>query len=225
MTQLQDSATKQFKMNGYLYVHRAMRSDISNLEATSRRLARLSEEDSVRLQRWFRFFWDMVEVHHQEEDNQFFPTLARRDPGFIEKMDHLTAEHQALHQMVDEIGNSLAQLQTVKDEAERNALSHHFSQLVNRFQASLNDHLAKEELLVIATVVEHFSLKEQKEMEDKTMKSMPRKHIALLVPWVGSTMSAEESAIALKTLPLPIRIMNNLSWKKKYEKFTAVFRA
>jgi hemerythrin-like domain-containing protein len=216
--------TKKFIMDGYLYVHRAMQADIANLEATSTRLTRMSKEDAAKLSKWFEFFWDMVEVHHVEEDNNFFPDITRRDPAFAPQMHMLSADHQHLHSMVDLVAKLLNRIQNSTDAEEREITGRQLTQLLKNFKESLNDHLAREENVVIASIADHFSLKEQKEMEQKTMKSMPRKHMALLVPWVASSMSAEEAAVAIKVIPLPLRIMYNLSWKKKYEKFTSVFR-
>lgn len=224
MSTITENETKKFIMDGYLYVHRAMRADIANLEAASTRLTSMSKEDAAKLQKWFQFFWEMVEVHHVEEDNNFFPDITNRDKSFAPQMQMLSADHQNLHSLVELVAKLLNRIQNTADAQEREIVARQLNQLLKNFRETLNDHLAREENVVIASIADHFSLKEQKAMEQKTMKSMPRKHMALLVPWVASTMSPEEGAVALKVVPLPLRIMYNLSWKKKYEKFTSVFR-
>jgi hemerythrin-like domain-containing protein len=215
---------KKFVIDGYLYIHKAMRSDLAKLEATSKRFASLSNEDAGKIQKWFRFFWDMVEVHHVEEDKNFFPDITRRVPTFARDMDILTKDHVDLHHKVDEIGNLLNKFQTIKNPTERTAANLKLGELISQFRASLNDHLDREEAVTVPTIAENFSLKEQKAMGDKAMRSMPTKHLALVIPWVGSGLPPEEVGPAMKTLPLPLRIMYKISWKKKYEKFTEVFK-
>lgn len=222
---MQAIKTKKFVIDGYLYIHKAMRSDLAKLEAASKRFASLSDEEAGKIQKWFRFFWDMVEVHHVEEDKEFFPDITRRVAFFAQDMEVLTKDHVDLHHKVDEIGNLLDKFQGIKNPTERAAASHKLGELISQFRASLNDHLDREEAVTVPTIAENFSLKEQKAMGDKAMRSIPAKHLALVVPWVGSGLAPEEVGPALKTLPLPLRIMYNLSWKKKYEKFTEVFKS
>jgi hypothetical protein len=82
--------TSNFVMQGYLYMHRAIRADISNLLSTSARIGNLSAEEARRLQNWFNFYWEMLEGHHKEEDSDFFPGIAARDATFKEKICYRT---------------------------------------------------------------------------------------------------------------------------------------
>ncbi len=219
-----NSKTEAFKMDGYIYVHRAMRKNIADLEATSTRMTRFTDEDALRLQRFFRFFWDMAEIHHTEEDDNLFPDITARDKTFEPSMAVLTQDHRELHELIEKVGAILNTILTVKDAAAREATPRELGEVITEFRRLLDSHLDREEAVVRESVGTHFSLKEQKAMEQKTMKSIPLKHMSLLVPWVGSGLPPEEVPAALKTLPLPLRIMYNISWKKKYEKFSEVLK-
>jgi hemerythrin-like domain-containing protein len=215
--------TTGFALKNYIYMHRAIRNDIANLAATSRRFSRIGREDATKLQKWFAFFWDMVEVHHTTEDDQFFPAILERVPAIENEAAVLTQDHEELHALVEEIGATLGRLQQQEQDAEREKSTRHLTYLTDRFEKEMSDHLSREEEAVIPTLVRYFSPEEQLAME-KGFKHPPLKHMALLVPWIASALTAEEEAVALKSLPLPMRVLYKLSWKKKYEKFTAVFR-
>jgi DNA mismatch repair ATPase MutL len=139
-----------------------------------------------------------------------------------EKMEKLTTDHLEMHEMVEKIGNTLKEIPTISSPLERKVASQNLTLFIARFREHLNDHLDREEEAVIDTISRNFTVREQKQWENQTMKRMPRQHISLLVPWIASTLSPEEARVALKALPLPLRVMYNLSWKKKYQKFTSV---
>lgn len=215
--------TTGFVLDGYIYMHRAIRNDIRQLAAASQRITPAHPEDAAKLEKWFAFFWEVVEVHHTGEDNEFFPTLLQRVPEAGNEMDVLTENHEELHGLVEEIGITLKQLQNLQEAAAWNKNCQHLVYLASRFEREMSDHLDREEQVVIPAVARYFSTEEQLAFE-KNLKHPPLKLLSLLVPWVFSGLSEEEQAKGIKTLPLPMRIMYKLSWKKKYEKFTAVFR-
>lgn len=216
--------TTGFVLDAYIYIHRAIRSDTTNLAAASRRLNPVNPEDAAKLQKWFNFFWEMVEVHHTGEDDVVFPTIKQRVPETEYEMEVLEEDHVGLHHLVEEIEATLKKLQTVEDRVEREKSQQYLVSLTTRFEDGMKDHLSREESIVITTMARHFSPEEQHAME-KNLKKPSLKHMALLVPWIYSALNEEERATGLKLLPLPMRWLFKLSWQKKYEKFTAVFQS
>jgi hemerythrin-like domain-containing protein len=213
--------TNGFVLDGYIYMHRAIRNDIANLSAASRRINQLNPQDAAKLHKWFTFFWEMVEVHHTGEDDEVFPTIMQRVPDTKNQMEVLTENHDELDELVEEIGVTLQNLG--QDTASREESRRHLVYLTSRFEKEMNEHLDREEQVVIPALARHFSAAEQIAIE-KNLKQPPLKRMALLVPWVFSALSEEEQAKGIKMLPLPMRWLYRLSWKKKYAKFTEVLK-
>jgi hemerythrin-like domain-containing protein len=212
-----------FKMSGYLFIHKAMRQDALKLEAATERLLEMSADEVQKLAKWFEFFWEMVETHHVIEDDDMFPKISVRDTAFQPNSTQLTQDHRQLHDLVDEIQRTLASFPTQSGQ-QRLSSAYWCKKMATDFRHNLSDHLDREEASVVPSVAKYFSLAEQVKMTNETLKLMPTKHLSLLVPWIFSALTEAEIKTALSEAPLPIRVMYRLSWRRKYEKFSAIFR-
>jgi hemerythrin-like domain-containing protein len=212
-----------FKLSGYLFIHKAMRQDALKLEAATERLPEMTPDQTQNLAKWFDFFWEMVETHHVIEDADMFPQIAGRDATFQPDSAQLTQDHRELHDLVVEIQRRLRAFPTQTGQ-ERVSSAYWCKKMATDFRHNLNDHLDREEAAVVPSIAGNFSPKEQRKMEQETLKKMPKQHLSLLVPWIFSALSEAEIKIALSDAPLPIRVMYRLSWRRKYEKFSAIFR-
>lgn len=218
-----ETKPENFVMDGYLYMHRAIRSDMVKMEAAANKLYQRGAEYAGKLQKWFEFFWAMVEEHHTGEDDDLFPKIAKRDINFTAQLEIMERDHKEIHEMVNNIGADLGRIQNLQGEAYE-AACRQLAALVTRFRLTMSDHLDREESLVVPSIANHFPVAEQQAMEKEVTKRMPRKFMTMAFPWIASSMTDEEVATIMKTFPLIIQLLFKYSWKKKYAKFTAVFR-
>lgn len=209
---------------GYLLMHRAIVKDIRDMAQAANRFASLSREDSVRLYNWFKFYWDMLEMHHTEEDERFFPFIFKRVPNIIKDFDRLSQDHTKFDSLVELIGETLQQLQGLNQGQERSNLTRQIINLLASFRDMLEDHLEREEGLVVPALAKNFTASEQQALGNATIQNLPFEHLSSLVPWVMSSLDAAAEGEALKMLPPEIQHLYYASWKDEYRKFSAVLK-
>lgn len=218
---------ENFKMDGFLAIHQAMRKEII---AIGQVVQGLGYDDASlpkigRVDRWFHFYWDMVVVHHETEDKIFFPILVERDRSFGEKMRLLEIDHHELHRLVDSVGQTFKRLLDPQNSAnERQLLGGDLRHFTASLHEKLLAHLAREEEIMLPVVAAQLSEKEQLDFEKRLQKTTPREHLAMTLPWIASAQDPATRQKLLATLPLPLRLLYRFSWKGKYEKLTADFQ-
>lgn len=209
---------------GYLLMHRAIIKDIRDMAQAANRFESLSREDSVRLNNWFKFYWDMLEMHHTEEDERFFPFIFERVPSIVKDFDRLSEDHTKFNSLVEQIGGTLQHLQELNQGQERSTLTRQIINLLATFRDMLEDHLEREEGLVIPALAKNFTAVEQQGLGNATMQNMPLEHLSSLVPWVLSSLDADTEGEAIKILPPEIQHLYYSAWKEEYQKFSAVLK-
>lgn len=209
-------------LDNYFVMHRAIKFDLNAMERVSQTLSTPQEADN--LDRWFKFFWQMVEVHHTGEDEICFPMVERRVPRFGQDLIKLGDDHHKLDALVDEIGRILGNLKNSQSGEGFRVGQQVLYRTVKELNEHMVQHLAFEEGTFATSLLDNFSDKEVADMEKQLQKHTPMKLIALLLPWVLSGMDEAEREVALKGVPGFMRLLYKLSWKKKYDKLTVIFR-
>lgn len=94
--------------------------------------------------------------HHQIEDMQYFPTLARLDERLKPGFDLLDQDHHALDAHLQALADDTnAVLQAIRDGAEQMTPAGRLEARLNRFATFLDRHLVDEEELVVPAILHH----------------------------------------------------------------------
>jgi iron-sulfur cluster repair protein YtfE (RIC family) len=211
-----------FHQKGFLYIHRAMRNDLAAFEKVVYNLT--ADDDMSALAQWFNFFWAMVQEHHTAEDELVFPIVAQRSALFSYHLKIMTAQHQQIHRLVEEIGAIFIDLNRASFQHDRIAAFRLLQRLVTSLWRELSNHLDREEAVYMPELARHFRREEQIEIEEKLQARLPKEHMERALPWILSGLYDDERAEMLASLPFTVRMLYKLSWRNKYERFTAVLK-
>ena len=136
-------------------LHDAMRRSSEQLHHT---LSTLDPDDRSRtaaLEKWFAGYADESRAHHRAEDEVVFPALARRVPTYEPFGETLTAEHHHLDEVLDGIGDGLADLSHGRTESFAHTVA-----LSAELRETLAAHLEVEDEDVLPLIQRHFSCRE-----------------------------------------------------------------
>jgi hemerythrin-like domain-containing protein len=198
-----------FTLEGFPMVHRAMRKDLSRLDALLRRIQVGEGVDVDVVRAWFAFSWAIAQGHHVGEDAQVFPRVAARSPEFRKAWKVVEVEHAEIDRMVIELDR---RLQKGIDGLEVDeTLSH-----LHLLRDYLEGHLIREEVAFERAIRSEWDPEEQIELQNVLRQAIPLKLIELVVPWMLEAATPEERKKVLSQLPLPARLLYHLSWQDHY---------
>lgn len=206
----------RFTLEGFQIVHRAMLQDVSRLEGLIRLVMEGKGVDLDVVRAWFSFVWRLAEAHHKSEDEEVFPRVAERNPAFKGHMEQILAEHGVLDKRVAEMERLM---EGVKESEELVVLL----DTVMALRFDLGEHVKREENAFVVAIQESFSESEQKALQIKLARAMPRRMVELVLPWMLESANEAEAGRILKQIPWPARILYRLSWVPFYESLVEPF--
>jgi hemerythrin-like domain-containing protein len=191
----------QFVMHGSFYAHRALMRDAGMLNNIALRIEKLTPEELQLLSRWYDFFWNMMESHHAAEDDLLFRAVEERMEQPSEIIEEMEVEHNRIQFLIDEIRRLIGELKRSAGEASIcRELQLNTDGMVKVFQA----HIMKEEKYILEKMTAHFTVNEQRRMENRVKRKAPVRYLSFMIPWLH------------QSLPWPVRLMNHYFWKNKY---------
>lgn len=211
-----EPARYPFLLEGFPMVHRAMRKDVVRLDGLLRRIQLGEGVDTDTVRAWFAFVWAIAEGHHLGEDNQIFPRVAARCPGFRSAWHQIESEHQQLDAAIRALDLTLKEgVETGDVEPAIDA--------VRVLRDQLEGHLVREEVAFERAIRADWSPEEQLALQDVLRKAIPLRLIELVIPWMLDAASEAERKHFLAQLPLPARVLYNVSWKAHYHSLLVPF--
>ncbi len=195
-------------MNGFRYIHKAIRHELDALET----LARSVDGDAQRVSTFTQrvdFLREVVELHAAGEDEVMYPALDSRVPQVTRAY---ALDHQYERKIFAEIGTTLAQLARAAG-ASRDESSRQLSQRVTALNATLSLHIWKEEEQLLPLLDAHFSVEEQGAMAGRIVGHIPPEMMRPLMPWMLNALTLDEREDMLRTLmrALPAEAFRGLS--------------
>lgn len=103
----------------------------------------LSKSDKQALAQIYRYFNQAAPLHHQDEDDDFFPLLLQYCPEAAQDVAFLQAQHHQLHEAWQALDKALTPL--IGDEAEPLAAQEIDPSRILRFVGLYAQHLSREE--------------------------------------------------------------------------------
>jgi hemerythrin-like domain-containing protein len=203
----------QFVMHGSFFAHRALMRDAEMLNTIALRIERLSQEELHLLNRWYDFFWNMMEAHHAAEDDLLFRAVEKKMEQPSETIEEMEVEHNRIQFLIDEIKRVIGELErTDKKVLLCKELQLHTDALLNVFNA----HIMKEEAYILEKMKAHFTINEQRKIENEVKRKAPVRYLSYMVPWLHDSLSVEENKILDQSLPWTAKLMNRFFWKNNY---------
>lgn len=216
------SPKNQFVMQASFYAHRALMRDTELLNNIANRIDQLSKEQITQLRKWYQFYWNMMEQHHQAEDDIMFVEIEKRLNQPSELIEAMEVEHTRLQFLIDEIKRLLGEAeraQQLPDELKKK-LSSFTSELLTLFTSHIN----KEEKYVFESMTSHFSPREQTKIENRVKRRAPINYIRFMIPWLHDSLSEDEKKLFDQSLPWRVKLLNSFFGKNKYRQLTLPLR-
>ena len=163
--------------DNFIYVHRALRRDLS----------RIIEGGSELFESDFPRFARILAKHTELEDVLFFPALEERAPGS-------TAMTTDPHQEIEALAAALVADDSGDDPTER----------LQALQALLEAHLAEEEELVMPAMMEHFEAAEIWALDGRIMEFCPPEFMQEMLPWWFTHIDAEDRVAVAENMAVGV---------------------
>jgi len=141
--------------------------------------------------------------HHTEEDEAIWPLLRDLAPGARPVLDRLEADHQEMDAVIERLNATGRPVGDVCADLR----------LLGRL---LNTHLDLEESEVVPLIREHVSTEWWEESAKKVIKSHGR-DLPLVAAWTIDMATPAQREHILTTVPLVLRVLYRLSWRRAYE--------
>ena len=163
--------------DNFIYVHRALRRDLS----------RIIEGGSELFESDFSRFARILAKHTELEDVLFFPALEERAPGS-------TSMTSDPHQEIEAIAAGLVAGGSEGDLAER----------LQALQELLEAHLAEEEEFVMPAMMEHFEAAEIWALDGRIMEFCPPEFMQEMLPWWFTHIDAEDRVAVAENMAVGV---------------------
>ncbi len=163
--------------DNFIYVHRALRRDLS----------RIIEGGSDLFESDFPRFARILAKHTELEDVLFFPALEERAPGS-------TAMTTDPHQEIEALAAALVADDSGDDPTER----------LQALQALLEAHLAEEEELVMPAMMEHFEAAEIWALDGRIMEFCPPEFMQEMLPWWFTHIDAADRVAVAENMAVGV---------------------
>ena len=163
--------------DNFVYVHRALRRDLS----------RIIEGGPELFASDFPRFARILAKHTELEDVLFFPALEERAPGS-------TAMTTDPHQVIEALADALVADDSGEDPTER----------LQALQALLEAHLAEEEELVMPAMMEHFEAAEIWALDGRIMELCPPEFMQEMLPWWFTHIDADDRVAVAENMAVGV---------------------
>ncbi|QIG40683.1 hemerythrin domain-containing protein [Microbacterium sp. 4R-513] len=164
---------------------------------------------------------DALHHHHVLEDDLFWDRLEQRRPAcavHVELMKHHHAQVAVLLTAAPALLEAWS-ADPAADTAE--AVAEHLEAI----GALLEEHLAKEERLILPVIAETFTEKEWETVGEEAQKGYARSQIFLFLGLIQDSMTRAQLDEFLAEVPTAIRLLYRLYGKRRYEKDLALLSA
>lgn len=171
-----------------------------------------------RLAAWWARFEEMIEHHHEREDELVFPIVADLAPSFA--AGELMADHAVLDVHLAQVKGTVGELTVGEDRHLRSDLTRQ----VRLLHHHLADHLRREESVVFPVLATGISPEAYQELETRMRKGETLSGLAFTIPWLRDEVDPEVEAVLLPQLPLPLRLLDRFVWERSYRRLAAPVR-
>ena len=191
-------------------IHSALRRDTERLAdfAQKWRTADPGTHDALLLG-WHGFSTEL-HTHHSVEDVYDWPFMRPRlahDAGAMEVLDAMEAEHSV-------IDPALAEIEAVLDDRE--TATERLGGLLDGLVTSLGAHLAHEERDAFPLIEQSITKEEWHDISMRAFAQLDKREVSEMLPYLFEGAPKDRVAVVLKSLPVPVRVLNRFWWTPRY---------
>lgn len=202
-------------------VHRAFRRELGLLPAM---IGQVGDGDVTAAGRVAAHASEMLGAlhhHHEMEDELLWPRLLDRAPAAGEIVHQMTAQHEAIGQLLSRVDVALPQW---RDQA-RAADALPLTEDVTELHARLVQHLDEEERQVLPVAAQTITQAEWDELGERGFASIPKSRRLVFLGYILESADPAERSWFLTRVPAPARILYKLIGRRSYARETASLRA
>ena len=194
-----------------LVSHDAFRRDIRRLEKAAAGRSLDDPLERTRVRTGWEIFKTQLLVHHEGEDRDLWPRMARGASGrteLLSTLHELEAEHQQIDPLLAETEAAMADPQSPPERLE---------QAVGELGDCLASHLDHEERDGLPYVQEALSEKDWKAFIADQRNNLGFKGAAEFFPWVLDDATPENVKKVHSVMPPPLRLIMKTMWTPAYQ--------
>jgi hemerythrin-like domain-containing protein len=208
-------------VNEMKVIHRVFRRELGALPALVRRTP---DGDAARAQvvgKHAQFILTGLHIHHTGEDENLWPLLLERAAPSTELIETMQAQHERVHEYVDQSQALLDTWRLTPSQENGEALA----TTVEQLSAALFEHLDQEERDILPLAEAHVSVAEWGRLGEHGRDSMQRDELPIMFGAILEEADPEERAQMLTLLPPPIRLLMRTVGARKYRRYITEVRA
>ncbi|MFT3855466.1 MAG: hemerythrin domain-containing protein [Ilumatobacteraceae bacterium] len=198
--------------DGFVLVHRTLVDTGQRIAAALRRAG--DGRDLRGLAEAWQLYRAGLAEHHEGETDVVFPLVSQRDPTFAELESSMAHEHAVIDDLLRAADRAVdAAVSDRTAAACRSATA-----AVEALIGTLDEHLAREELVVLPRVAATIPVEEMDAIERGLLRRIGATRIAMTVAALERT--ARRERLPMPPLPLPARLALPL-WRRRYRRVLA----
>ena len=194
-----------------LVSHDAFRRDIRRLQKAAASRALDNPLEGKRVRTGWEIFKTQLLIHHEGEDRDLWPRMAKGFSGSAERLStlrELEAEHEQIDPLLAEVEAAMADPESRRDRLE---------QALGQLGDCLESHLEHEEKDGLPYVQEALSEKEWKAFIGDQRNNLGFKGAAEFFPWVLDEATPENVKKVSSIMPPPLRLVMKTMWTPAYQ--------
>lgn len=204
-----------------LAAHQAMRADGQRLRSAVAVLPGRQPGVAVTLSRAFGTLVSLIHDHHRAEDDVMYPFLVERVATFERDAARLERDHVHLAATMTRISAGLRLLTRPASPVIEQDARHHVVDDAHAFNDILDDHLDREEAVVVPLFESMLSEGDQRLLAKAQTKLTTYRHVRLAVPWVLANASTEEAVELRRLAPRLVGIAHDHLWRRRFHHLMA----
>jgi hemerythrin-like domain-containing protein len=205
---------RQADMRLYLVVHETLRRILARFVAATERLEPAVLADVIP-ERWALFARGLHQ-HHEGEDTEFFPMIAKASPDQVPLIEQLEREHRELVGRLEAVDVAMLSLEGDPSDATKKVLHDSISAVRDQLVPHLD--IEDEKLLPAAAV--SVDPEEWDRAGEEALKATPRADMPVVAGALDETVRSLPPEQQPPPPPFALRMMLTLSWRRRYAKFT-----
>jgi hemerythrin-like domain-containing protein len=202
-----------------LIVHRVFRREFAALPIHVRDVAAGDVARASTVAAHVRLMTAGLHLHHEGEDEELWPLIAARTRTRGEVTARMEAQHGQLAALVIEAGRLLPDWVASPHDPEP------LAQVLEALHGVLSTHLAEEEAEILPLAAAHITAAEWARLGDHARRGMRPRELPLMFGAVLEECDADERAMILAHLPLPLRLIARPLLEPIYRRYIAKVRA
>lgn len=183
-------------IRGIRFIHKAIRTEVADLEDFAREFALGNRRDREELTRRLNFLETVVHMHAQGEDDVWFPALDGKAPMVTQSY---VLDHRADETRFARINALLAEIAAGTEDARRGAAWQLHREIVS-LNATLSAHVWKEEEQLVPLTEERFSFEEQEQISGNAIRHVPPELNLDMAPWMLRALTPDEQEQNLRMI-------------------------